>query len=89
MLRNVTNSQLVVALGMAMICAIALYSCTQDAVQGATVRCTLDKSVLCQQRKECTKCTSCTDKNDSCCCLHVDKCACNINKDSTKGECCE
>ena len=70
----------IVASCMATILLVALYSCVQDRAQGAMVPCVLDKNVLCQQRKECKLCKICTDIKDQCCCLHTDKCVCNINR---------
>ena len=82
MLRDITTSQAIVAAGMAMICIIAMISCVQDQAQGATVRCVLDKSVLCQQRKACTKCKQCKTlpPGQDCCCVHTpDDCKSEIS----------
>ena len=35
-----------------------------------TTKCILDATKVCE------KCVCCTDVNDQCCCLHVDKCTC-------------
>ena len=70
----------VVAMVVIAILFVALYMCAHDQAQGVTVPCARDKSVLCQQRKECKLCKTCTEIKDQCCCLHTDKCLCNITR---------
>lgn len=65
----------------------SLYQCSKAIDKYVReVPCALDKSLLCPQRRECTKCTACTSTDDQCCCLHVDKCTCEIIRPGEK--CC-
>ncbi len=79
----------VVAMVVIAILFVALYMCAHDQAQGVTVQCVLDKSVQCQQRKECKLCKTCTDIKDQCCCLHTDKCTCNISRGGVELCCAE